>query len=333
MRIALIGCGKQAEKHISGLRAAGIEDIVIADSNIDAAISLSEAQQLPVKSVEDAISDPEVKAVDICTPTSSHADLIRMSVANNKDWICEKPLCNTLAEAQELERITSERNLIGMVGFIYRFAPAFEEASRVFSSDRHSDVLGNINSVSFRIGGRGGHRLWKHLKCERGGAINEMLVHMLDLAIWYFGKVISVEINDLDLRRPIREVEGIEQSVDAEDYVTLKVQTESGILINLQADLITPAFTQFMEVQGDNGSFFGSIQKEFPNYVYLISPAGGYKPGYNQIEFVTSRLFDVQMRAFVRAISSRNAPCRSTVADSVKVMEAMQLIKDACEAR
>lgn len=333
MKIALIGCGKQAEKHISGLRAAGVDNIVVADSNMDAAISLSEAQQLSMATVEEAITDPEVAAVDICTPTSSHVDLVKLAIENGKDWICEKPLSNTLQEAKELESLTTENKLIGMVGFIYRFAPAFEEASKIFKGTRNSAVLGEVNSVSFRIGGRGGHRLWKHVKEERGGAINEMLVHMLDLAIWYFGEVKSVEIQELDLRRPVRNVEGVRREVDAEDFVAVKVLTESGVTVNLQADLITPAFTQFMEVQGDNGSFFGSIQKEFPNYVFLISPSGGYKPGYNQIDFVTSKLFDVQMRAFVRAVRSRNAPCRSTVADSVRVMEAMQLIKDACIAK
>ena len=44
------------------------------------------------------------------------------------------------------------------------------------------------NAQQFRLGRRGSHKAWKHRAQTGGGAANEMLVHMLDLALWYFGE-------------------------------------------------------------------------------------------------------------------------------------------------
>ena len=49
-------------------------------------------------------------------------------------------------------------------------------------------------------------------------------------------------------------------TVDAEDYVMIRCFGANGIEIFCQADLITPVFCQYVEIQGENRTFMGSIQ-------------------------------------------------------------------------
>jgi len=217
-----------------------------------------------------------------------------------------------------------------MVGFIYRFAPIFEKGRSLFEHEHTNPgvgILGDVVSAFFRIGGRGSHQLWKHQSDAGGGAINEMLVHMVDLAIWYFGPVIDVEVLACDLLRPERVIGGELQRVDAEDYVVVRLSMQSGVSVLCQADLVTPAFSQYVEIQGSNGSFMGSIQPDMPSYIYCERPVDSYKSGKTVLNFGATNLFESQMREFVGAVRSNRAPSRSSVTDSMLVMEAMEKIR------
>jgi myo-inositol 2-dehydrogenase/D-chiro-inositol 1-dehydrogenase len=330
-KIAVIGCGKQAPKHISGLRKIPGVDIVLADANESFARRLAEQENLPwTEKVEDVFADDSVDAVDICTPTPTHAGLITAALNSGKDFFCEKPLCQTLDEARAIENLVNQTARIGMVGYIYRFAPIFELGHKLFHKVRangESRTLGAITVVHFRLGGRGSHQLWKHRRETGGGAINEMLVHMVDLAIWYFGPPVNVEVLTCDLLRKQREIQGVVYDVDAEDYVLVRLRMKNGIVVYCQADLVTPTFTQFVEVQGEFGTFFGSIQQDMPSFLFLQREVAGYQAGMNTFNFGHLNLFEAQMAEFVDAVQAEKQPARSAVKDSILLMEAMDKIQ------
>lgn len=329
-RIGLIGCGKQAPKHISGLRRVPGVELVLADRDPQAAERLAGQEGLPWERDVDAIfRAPDIQAVDICTPTPSHVELIGKAVETGKDFFCEKPLCATTQEARAVDELVRRSGRIGMVGYVYRFSPVFERAQRLFRDvprSGESVELGRIVTAFFRLGGRGSHQLWKHRRATGGGAVNEMLVHMVDLAVWFFGPVRSAELLMEQLLRPRRQIQGREEAVDAEDYVMVRFETESGVQVLCQADLVTPAFTQFVEVQGENGTFMGSIQPEVPSYLFLERAVAGYPAGKTPIEHVQHNLFEAQMAVFVRAVRSQAQPEQCTLTNSLRLMEAMDLM-------
>ena len=153
-----------------------------------------------------------------------------------------------------------------------------------------------------------------------------MLVHMVDLAIWFFGPVKKVKLVASELLRPRRPIQGKEKVVDAEDFAVVRMQMESGVEVWCQADLVTPAFTQFVEVQGEYGTFMASIQKEMPSFVFCTHDALGYPAGRTTFNFGYHNLFDAQMAEFVRAIRFRIQPRRCTVEDSVLLLETLEKI-------
>jgi predicted dehydrogenase len=330
LKIALIGCGKQAPKHISGLRKLAGVELVLADINSQSAEKLGAQHGVPwVSRVEEIFDDPGIKAVDICTPTPSHVDLIFRAMAAEKDFFCEKPLCGSLQEARTIVDQLESTGRRGMVGYVYRFSPVFEVGHSFFEDvpfGGESKVLGKVVSAFFRLGGRGGHQLWKHLKAHGGGAINEMLVHMIDLALWYLGPVRDAQVLACELLRPKRLIAGKLEEADAEDYVLVRLKTQSGVEVLCQADLITPAFTNLVEIQGENGTFMASIQPEMPSFLFCHEGAAGYPAGKTPLKFGVLNLFEAQMAEFVHMVRWQKEPSRCTFRDSLRLLETLELL-------
>jgi predicted dehydrogenase len=72
----------------------------------------------------DALIDA-VDMVDIVTPTLSHYDCAIKAIAKGKHIFIEKPITNTVEEAEEIRELLSKHNLRGQVGHVERFNPAF----------------------------------------------------------------------------------------------------------------------------------------------------------------------------------------------------------------
>lgn len=67
----------------------------------------------------------EVDVVDIVTPTLSHYECAKKAMTKGKHTFIEKPVTNTLAEAEELIKLQRENGVKGQVGHVERFNPAF----------------------------------------------------------------------------------------------------------------------------------------------------------------------------------------------------------------
>ncbi|MFE9925231.1 Gfo/Idh/MocA family protein [Streptomyces sp. NPDC005774] len=81
----------------------------------------------------------DVDLVDICTPGDSHAEIATAALAAGKHVLCEKPLANTVAEAEAMAEAAEQarqRGLSAMVGFNYRRVPATALARRMVAEDR-----------------------------------------------------------------------------------------------------------------------------------------------------------------------------------------------------
>lgn len=104
-------------------------------------------------------------------------------------------------------------------------------------------------------------------------------------------------------------------SVDAEDYILLRCFGENDIEILCQADLITPAFIQYVEVQTEKGTFMGSIQPDMPSYVFLKEDSGGFSAGRTELKYGRRNVLDIQMLNFVHCIMNREIPDRNSIAD------------------
>uniref|UniRef100_UPI00404AFF01 Gfo/Idh/MocA family protein n=1 Tax=Gelidibacter sp. TaxID=2018083 RepID=UPI00404AFF01 len=67
-----------------------------------------------------------VDVVDIVTPTLSHYDCAKLAISKGKHIFIEKPITNTVQEAEAIRTLVAEHGVKGQVGHVERFNPAFK---------------------------------------------------------------------------------------------------------------------------------------------------------------------------------------------------------------
>ncbi len=92
------------------------------------------------------VARDDIDLVDICTPGDSHAEIALAALAAGKHVLCEKPLANSVEEAEAMARAAETaraRGRTAMVGFNYRRVPATALARRMVAAGR----LGTLRHV------------------------------------------------------------------------------------------------------------------------------------------------------------------------------------------
>ena len=125
---------------------------------------------------------PGVDAVLICTPTSSHADLLEKAALLGKHIFCEKPMDLSLERSAALADLVKRRNVKLMLGFNRRFDPDFMQA-------REHIKEGSIGAVQIvKITSRDpGLPPIEYLK-NSGGLFMDMAIHDFDMARYMMNK-------------------------------------------------------------------------------------------------------------------------------------------------
>lgn len=312
--IGILGCGKQGEKHAKAFLALG-HDVVLTDADMSAANRLGESLGCDARGIDTVMFDGLIDGVVVAAPTLLHFDLISIALRAGKHVLCEKPLAASLAEAELLAQLEEETGRHVMVGFIYRFVPAFARLAGL----TRDGTLGAPVHAYLRIGGRGDHRAWKHRRGEGGGVLNEMAVHMLDVALWLFGPLRRPEVLAAAQLSPRRSIGGESIAADAEDYLLVRAETDSGAPVVLLADMLTPAFVQYIDAQYENASAFASIDPQFPSRLFLKEGRGALAGGAHALAEGGADLYRSQADAFLTMIGSEEPPAQNTIADSIAV--------------
>lgn len=132
----------------------------------------------------------DVQIVDICTPGDSHAEIAIAALAAGKHVICEKPLANTVAEAEAMVRAAASAPGRNMVAFNYRRVPAVALARRYVEEGR----LGEIRHVRAQylqdwIVDPDFPLVWRLQKDKAGsGALGDIGAHIIDTAQFVTGQ-------------------------------------------------------------------------------------------------------------------------------------------------
>ena len=319
MNIGIIGCGKISEKHILGYKNLSDINIVVSDIDVQKAKTIAKNFGAEfVKDINGLISSDEIDAIDICVPTPYHKQYIIKALRANKHVFCEKPLCLNLKEALEIKKWAQKTDRILMVGYLYRFHPAFQFAKKVLDEG----IIGTPHFAIFRLGGRGSHMPWKHKKGNGGGAILEMMVHKLDLIVWYFDKISKSKflLNDVVIKS--RKIGDKIYKVNAEDLVLLSLKSDM-VNIICESDLISPSYMNYIEIHGDNGSIFTSILHFMPTIVFCKEARGVFNKGNNIFNFSMENLFEKELYHFIECINNNQKPL-SSIDDSIKVFKILE---------
>ncbi|RTE52514.1 gfo/Idh/MocA family oxidoreductase [Arenibacter aquaticus] len=155
----------------------------------------------------------EVDVIDIVTPTLSHFECAKKAMEKGRHVFIEKPITNTLQEAEELLILEKKYNVKGQVGHVERFNPAFMA------------VKDNINSPMFIET----HRLAEFN--PRGTdvpVVLDLMIHDIDAIL----SVVSSEVKHIT-------ASGVSVISNSPDIANARIEFENGCVANLTASRIS----------------------------------------------------------------------------------------------
>jgi predicted dehydrogenase len=130
LRAAVIGTGFIGRIHVRSARLAGAEVVGVAASTAPRSGEAAKSLGVPrgYATATDAVRDPDVDVIHICTPNSLHMEVARAALEAGKHVVCEKPLATSLTDAQMLAELAARKGLVATVPFVYRYHPMVREA-------------------------------------------------------------------------------------------------------------------------------------------------------------------------------------------------------------
>jgi len=135
----------------------------------------------------------DVDLVDVCTPGDTHADIAIAALRAGKHVLCEKPLANSVAEAEAMVAAAEQAPGMAMVGFTYRRVPAIQLARRLVADGR----IGTVRHVRAQylqdwIADPTVPLSWRLDRQRAGsGALGDIGAHIVDLAQFVTGEQVT----------------------------------------------------------------------------------------------------------------------------------------------
>ncbi|TYA71578.1 Gfo/Idh/MocA family protein [Seonamhaeicola marinus] len=213
LNAGVLGAGHLGKIHLRLLNQSNKYNLVgFYDADADNAKKVAEEFGYTYFDSIDALIDA-VDMVDIVTPTLSHYECAKKAIEKGKHIFIEKPITNTVEEAENIRKLLAEHNLRGQVGHVERFNPAFLA------------VKDDINTPMF---------IETHRLAEFNPRGTDVPV-VLDLMIHDIDIVLSL------VKSKVKHVSasGVSVISDTPDIANARLEFENGCVANLTASRIS----------------------------------------------------------------------------------------------
>lgn len=213
LKVGVLGAGHLGKIHLRLLQQSDKYELVgFFDPNEQHADSV--ASELGYKKFDtiDALIN-QVDVVDIVTPTLSHFDCAKKAIEAGKHVFLEKPITNTVAEAETLIELAKKHNVKGQVGHVERFNPAFKAVK---------DSIENPMFIET-------HRLAEFN--PRGTdvpVVLDLMIHDIDAIL----SVVKSEVKNI-------HASGVSVISDSPDIANARIQFQNGCVANITASRIS----------------------------------------------------------------------------------------------
>lgn len=204
--VGMVGYAFMGAAHSQGWRTVGrvfdlpVRPVLSAVCGRDGAAVRAAADRLGWAAAETdwraLVARDDVDLIDICTPGDSHAEIAIAALDAGKHVLCEKPLANTVEEAEAMAEAAERaraRGQVAMVGFNYRRVPALALARQMVADGR----LGTLRHVRLTylqdwLVDPGFPLTWRLRKDRAGsGALGDLGAHIVDLAQYLVGESVA----------------------------------------------------------------------------------------------------------------------------------------------
>ena len=232
------------------------------------------------------IERDDVGLVDVVTPGNTHRDIVLAALGAGKHVICEKPLANSLAEAEEMLAAAREAGTINTVCFNYRRTPAVQLAKKLIDEGRLGTIRhwratylqDFIMDPQFPL-------IWRLKKELAGsGALGDIGAHSVDLAQFLLGGISEVVgmMETFVKERPLEEASagggllasgGAETGeVTVDDAAAFLARFESGAMGTFEATRFAAGRRNknAFEINGSKGSVAFNLERMNELEVFFV---------------------------------------------------------------
>ena len=179
MRLAVVGLGFMGGVHLKALASVPAVELAGVVSR-----RAAECDAKLYGTLEEALADPSIDAVDLCLPTDLHESATIAALRSGKHVLVEKPMALGVESCRRMIDEADRAGKILMVAHVLRFFPAYKELQRAV--DQHE--LGAIRAATFRRRcAQPGWSGWITDKTRSGGGAFDLLIHDVDMALRLFG--------------------------------------------------------------------------------------------------------------------------------------------------
>lgn len=361
LRIGLIGFGSMGRTHTWAVRnlpfffgelpfRAVTEGV--CTTSPEKSRRVAEEFGIPIATADEdvLIGNPDIDVIDVCTPNNCHFRTVKKALAAGKHVLCEKPLCLTREEADELAALEAAYGrTCGMV-FNNRWLAPVMRAKQLLDEGRLGDL------VSY-------HAVYRHNSCLDparragwkqnrdicgGGTLFDLGSHVIDLMSWLCGRMVRVAGHAQIVCPTHLDRNGNEWHTNADEAFYMNAETADGVFGTMEFSKVTVGANDDLsfEIFGRSGALKFSLME--PDWLYFYdatlpdAPLGGSK-GYTRIECVgryPNMIFPspkapagwlyghlYSMYAFLSAVAE-NRPFSPSLSDGAEVQRVISAVSE-----
>lgn len=297
IRAAVIGVGHFGQYHASKLaNAEGVEFVAAVDRHPERAAEIAKRHRT------EAITDyrlllGRVDAVSIATPPASHFTIARDFLEHGAHVLVEKPITETVEEAQSLIRLAADRGKVLQVGHIERFSAV---GTRIGGLIKRPLFIQTQRIGTFRPRG------------EAVSAVLDLMIHDLDL-------VLSLVASPIEWIHAI----GAPVITTADDIANARIQFADGCVADLTVSRISPRNERKMRIYEKDSCTSVDFLKSRIGVFRLEDAAGGGGPEIKLSDSVYPPIdsLGAEIASFLAAVRGEHGP-RVTGEDGRRALEA-----------
>jgi predicted dehydrogenase len=232
----------------------------------------------------EVLARPDVDIVDICTPGDSHAEIAIAAAEAGKTILCEKPLANTLGDAERMLAAVKKAGVIHMLCHNYRRCPAVALAKQIIDEGQIGDVY-HYRGVYLQdwIVDPNFPRVWRLEKSKAGsGSLGDILSHTMDLSRYLVGEPVAVSglLKTFIADRPLPDDPSKRGKVDVDDSAQALVKFANGAVGYYEGTRFAPGRKNYnrLEINGSKGSLVWDLERMNELDVYIENgPLSGFR--------------------------------------------------------
>ena len=369
LRIGLIGGGFMGRTHTNGYKRVGdffpelqYRPVLKAVCSRTADRVKAFAEQWGYESVETdwkaVIARNDIDAVDICTPNNMHAEIAIAAAEAGKMVLCEKPLCRTLAEGQQMVNAVEKSGVKNTVWYNYRRLPAVTLAKQIIDSGKLGRIFHyRANFLQdWTINAdlpQGGEGLWRlDVDAAGSGVLGDLLSHCIDAAIWMNGSIKDVSaVTETFIKERVHQATGQMQKVGIDDACIFHCHFKNGSLGLFESTRYARGHKALFtfEINGEHASirwdlhdlnkleFFDHADESNVRGWRTIHVTDGDQPYMNKwwvpgLSIGYEHSFVHQVADFLKSLET-GEPCAPTFKDALETEKVCQAVLESAASR